>query len=77
VAIPKSRQVTIWDTDIHGERELTVKKFGLADLLNKFQEKQDIFADGVGRILKKLIADPSLQKEFERLLRDVNKRGMV
>jgi 8-oxo-dGTP pyrophosphatase MutT (NUDIX family) len=77
VAIPKSRQVTIWDTDIHGERELAVKKFGLANLLNQFQEKEEIFADGAGRILKKLIADPSLQKEFEQLLREVNQCGMV
>ena len=77
VAIPKSRRVNIWDTDIHGERKLIVKKFGLPYLLSQFQEKEELFADGAGRILKKLIAEPSLHKDFERLLRDVNKCGMA
>ncbi|RKZ84230.1 MAG: hypothetical protein DRR19_18010 [Candidatus Parabeggiatoa sp. nov. 1] len=74
VAVPKNRHVTIWDTDIHGERELTVTKFGLAELLNRFRENEADFADGAGRILKKLIAEPSLKEEFERKLIDVSQK---
>jgi len=72
VAVPKNRNVAVWDTDSEGERQLEVKKFRLTELLNEFKKNKESFADGAGRILEKIVTDPSLQAEFEQRIKNVN-----
>ncbi len=73
VAVPKNRNVTVWDTDIEAERQLEVKKFRLTELLDEFKKKiKRVLRMVLGAFWKKIVTEPSLQAEFEQRLKNVN-----
>lgn len=74
VTVPKDRDVSVWDTDKEGERKLEVKRFSLMELLNEFKKTPESFADGAGRILKKINEDSSLMSEFSELLAKITNK---
>jgi 8-oxo-dGTP pyrophosphatase MutT (NUDIX family) len=72
VAVPGDRSVTVWDTDAKGERQLEVRRFTWPELLERYRDEPGTFADGAGRVLKKLSQDAKLNAEFERLVKDAS-----
>ena len=71
VMVPTDRRVGIWDTDVLGERELEHRRLGRSELFDSFQDPEQPFADGAGRILQKLIRDEKLKSDFLALVTDV------
>lgn len=74
VSVPEDREVSVWDTDKEGERQLEVRRVSLEDLLQEYREKPTSFADGAGRILKKLDDEVGLKSEFIELLANLTKK---
>jgi hypothetical protein len=68
VPVPSQLGVRIFDTDPMGERELTLSKHTLAELLDRFRGEQDLFADGAGRILSALAGSQERANDFRKLM---------
>lgn len=68
VGVPVRIEVSVWDTDMKGERQLDCEWVTVSKLLNRFSNQSDSFADGAGRILNKLRDDPRLVETFKAKL---------
>ncbi|MDO8587194.1 MAG: NUDIX hydrolase [Armatimonadota bacterium] len=73
VTVPIDTDVAVWDTDREGERQLEVRGFSLAELAGEFARSEESFADGAGRILRRIVDEPALMMELSELLRTSTK----
>jgi 8-oxo-dGTP pyrophosphatase MutT (NUDIX family) len=66
--IPKGYVVKIREKVRGKDEEQIPEKYTLDELIEIFQETPDDFADGAGRVLKKIFQSPSLKQNFLDLL---------
>jgi hypothetical protein len=68
IRLPNDRSWSIGDSN---QDSVLPVEFTFEELMSRFQEAPDDFADGAGRVLSKLSRDPQLRAAFEAVLTKV------
>lgn len=68
VFLPEKTNFIIEDTDKTGTHQLQTTEYYFDELIEEYQKKPDVFADGISRILKILINDKNLKDTLNTIL---------